>query len=466
MRANQIPLMKNKNLFLLTSVFFLCLLLFACRKEIGGYVETKPDISSAKLEAAKIWNARFLADHISENANQINFVSVKPLWEKSWSVKNESGKEFIVVPTDLNHINELEITIKRVFLFEMQDNSVKNAGIYEFVGLNYDVENNVNNLIKNHDSNTIPGFNGAAVRYDLSYRWIDGKIFEDGKFVHDNAIISGKTSLASSGSPILAPLYLSTLVGDIKGEYKLVPYKYLYKPATRMEGSGSGSGSGLASNMGGTLSGVTITAPPSGGGGGSNPGGNLPPIINTGSGGIGTIPNNSASDSDGGITVNGGKPYDWDLSSNCQSFKYVPVTSNQAYQVCAVKDMRWDYNTVWQSGTNQYSAYVVGSFTKNLYFEFPRIRANGTVISACDAAKATALAKDQAENILESQIESSPPALSPVQITALRGRFMRILSAKMEEYGGRVNTTNNYPNAAMTIQSYSKTITACDCNSF
>ncbi|MBT2621873.1 hypothetical protein [Chryseobacterium sp. ISL-6] len=454
--------MKNKNFYLLTLVFALSLVLFACRKEIGAFVDVNPNVSASKLEAAKIWNAKFVAEHYRENSKVAGFVTLKPQWEKSWTVDDPDGGQYLAVPTPMDHVDKLEVSISRLFLFKMDDNTVQDARIVEFVGLNYNVQKNIDQLIQDQKRKSISGFNGAIINYDLNYRWTDGKIYEQGKVTHDKALITRKESLAFSGSRIKLPLYLSTIEGNINNNGRINNYKYLYTPSntTASVSSGSGSSSGVASGMGGTLSGVTIVGGGTGGGGllVIPPGGNPSVPIN----GPGLILPQSFSDAEGIIEFNGTR--DPDFPSNCKSFDYKNANAAGTYQVCAVTDLRFDWNAEWQLGSYFYHAYVMGRFTNKIYFEFPKVRLNGQSYTACEAAKLTAQAKDEAEDILESQIESSPPSLEETGILLIKARFLNILKSKIQAYGGRVMQSNQWPTATISTKSYSKTTGECDCD--
>ncbi len=281
--------MKKKSLSLLTLVCALCLALFACRKEIGQLVNADtPNVSASKLEAAKIFNAKFIAQHISENAKIPGFVTLAPQWDQAWTVSATGGTEYIAVPTILDHVDQLNVTLSRLFLFEMKADQVVNAQIVEFVGLNYNVDRNQNDLILKHKSASIAGFNGAIIHYDLNYRRTDGSIYEGGEIKLTNAAITRKETFNEPASDKKIPLYLSTLSTDGSGNYLISNYKYLFTPSGRLRiASGeSGNGSGNASGMGGELSEVVITAPggggTSGGGGGTTPGGNPPPTGGSG----------------------------------------------------------------------------------------------------------------------------------------------------------------------------------------
>ncbi len=302
--------MKKKSLSLLTLVCALCLALFACRKEIGQLVNADtPNVSASKLEAAKIFNAKFIAQHISENAKIPGFVILAPQWDQAWTVKNATGgTEYIAVPTVENHVDQLNTAIRRVFLFEINGSNVLNAQIVEFIGLNYNLDNNLDFLIQNNNGRSISGFNGAIVHYDLSYHWTGGNVYEDGKIKYVNASLTKGINEKSRKRSI----FLSVPHINEFGVFETKEYKFLCTLSGQLRvagnssgGNSNGGGTGVASGMGGELSEVVIVGTP---GGGTNTGGNGGYGGNGGSntGGTGNEGGSGASTT---ITFGPSKPY-------------------------------------------------------------------------------------------------------------------------------------------------------------
>jgi hypothetical protein len=160
----------------------------------------------------------------------------------------------------------------------------------------------------------------------------------------------------------------------------------------------------------------------------------------------------------GNSEINGEQ--DPDLPSNCASWAYVSAV-NGDYQVCGVTDLRFDYLTEYQTGSTLHVDYFRGTFTRPIYFEFPQTRADGSTISPSEAARFTALAKDAAEEILESQVESSPPPSTNAEVQLMLNRYYNILKTKVEVYGGRVTYYNNY--GTSSLRAYSKTVGGGGC---
>ena len=151
---------------------------------------------------------------------------------------------------------------------------------------------------------------------------------------------------------------------------------------------------------------------------------------------------------------------DPDLPSNCASWAYTPVSAGD-YQVAGVTNLRFVYISEY-IGTDgkMHIDYYRGTFTRPLYFEFPRIRSNGDFISPEMAAKLTAQIKDEAERILDSQVNASPTPKTTLESDQMIDRFFNILKYQMQQYGGRVTKVNNYGNGII-IKPYSKTVIPC-----
>ncbi|WP_229704718.1 hypothetical protein, partial [Mucilaginibacter phyllosphaerae] len=155
--------------------------------------------------------------------------------------------------------------------------------------------------------------------------------------------------------------------------------------------------------------------------------------------------------------VNGAK--DPDFPSNCASWAYMQV-SNGNYQVCGVNDLRFDYITEFQNSQGKLEIdYFRAIYSKTIYFEFPKKRVDGTIITSSEAARLTALAKDNAEEILESQVESSPPPQSNTETQIMLNRYLNILRNQIQSYGGRITTNNNY--GTTSVRTYTKGIGGC-----
>ena len=142
------------------------------------------------------------------------------------------------------------------------------------------------------------------------------------------------------------------------------------------------------------------------------------------------------------------EPDDPDLNSDCKSWQYTPIG---VYQACGVTGIDFDFTTIYEDANGKTRLEYVYYQFRTIYFEFPHIREDGTIISAGEAAQLTAAAKDLAEEAVEDIFASQPP---PLGVT-MEQTFLTQLRNFLQPFGGRVTTSPNYGNVPIT--SYSKT---------
>ncbi|WP_216854305.1 hypothetical protein [Pedobacter panaciterrae] len=174
--------MKKRSLFVMATLFSVCLLIFACRKDIKNIVYDQ-QISSDMLEMAKIWHQR-------QTQNAPGEIKLRPLWRDSWSVKSSDGSEQIVVPTMEYDLGNPRYEVKRVFVFSAKGNQIKSGNIFEFVSNSYKVEDNLNNLVLHNNDKSINGFTGSILRYDINYYLTGSSVFENGIKTEKNSEIT------------------------------------------------------------------------------------------------------------------------------------------------------------------------------------------------------------------------------------------------------------------------------------
>ncbi|WP_377124804.1 T6SS effector amidase Tae4 family protein [Mucilaginibacter antarcticus] len=198
---------------------------------------------------------------------------------------NEIGATVIAVPTVENSIDNINVSIRRLYIFDAADKKVVKGRIVEFVGLNYSINKNLVDLIKGIHSQDIMGFNGAIVQYDLNYHWVEGAQYQSGHRIANYIALS--KSIGGKN------VYLSNVEVSGEGEPFFREQKVLYD-ATKLKtlnegdatgsmgqtselstivipgGSGSSGGSGGGNTGGGGYGGPFPDPPPVGGSGGGN----------------------------------------------------------------------------------------------------------------------------------------------------------------------------------------------------
>lgn len=259
--------------------------MFACRREINNFTFNQPNVSSGLLESAKILNAKTLANNAEENKKTPGFFTLSPLWKKSTTLINEAGAKVIVVPTIENLINNINVSIRRLYVFDVAGDKVVSGRIVEFIGLDYSINKNLETLIKGLHSQSIKGFNGAIIQYDLNYRWVEGTQYEAGVKVANNIALS--KSLKGK------EVFLSKIEVGADGNTFFKEQRVLYD-ATKMRVLTEGDATGSMGQTSG-LSEVVIPGGSSGddddsGGSGGGYGGSFPDPPPVGGSGGGNTP--------------------------------------------------------------------------------------------------------------------------------------------------------------------------------
>jgi len=132
---------------------------------------------------------------------------------------------------------------------------------------------------------------------------------------------------------------------------------------------------------------------------------------------------------------------DPDLKSDCGSWKYTPVGPNGNYQACGVSKIDLDYITTYTDTNGKLRVdYIYYKFNVPIFFEFPRIRSNGFVVSSTEAATISANLRDRAEKALEERLGymANPGG------TVIENAYLEILGGLLAPFGGRVSRNSNY----------------------
>jgi hypothetical protein len=141
---------------------------------------------------------------------------------------------------------------------------------------------------------------------------------------------------------------------------------------------------------------------------------------------------------------------DPDLSSDARPWEYVPVGEDKSYQVAGASGVYFDYTTTYFDKKELRFDHIKFTF-KILYFEFPHRRADGSVITAIEAARLSAAAKDLAEEQIERTLGSRPRPMTAV----LERTMLEALRRELAPFGARVTTSSNY--GKVPINEYRRT---------
>ena len=139
-----------------------------------------------------------------------------------------------------------------------------------------------------------------------------------------------------------------------------------------------------------------------------------------------------------------------DLSADCETFQFVPVSQGGKYQSCGVSNI--DVDVTFEHDFIPLQTVVKEYVFPLFYFEFPRIRENGDFITKGEAAEFCANIVDNCEDQLEDFCEDHK-VLSKEIVSA---KYYSLLNEAIKVQGGRVVKTTNY--GAVPINELKRTI--------
>ncbi len=180
--------MNKRSIIVRTVIVLCCIIIFSCRKDFKNIFEQQNQIPSTILEEAKIWHAKnaTLTQGIVSSLNskaapiKTRFIRLEPLWGESWMVPSYPGNKLLIVPTRENKITNPLLKIRRVFIFPIINNKVAGGEIIDIIGFNFDVSANLDYILSNYTSDKINNFNGAIIRYDLNYYFLNSAKYNQG----------------------------------------------------------------------------------------------------------------------------------------------------------------------------------------------------------------------------------------------------------------------------------------------
>jgi hypothetical protein len=242
--------MKKNRLKLGVLIFSICLLIFACRKQLDSLTGDFPSAEPAALSSAQSWQLNALEKFPSK----LKKTTLKPRWNMAWTMKTSDGKEIMVVPTkqrplDNNH------SARRFYIFDLKGTSVEGGKIVEILSDKYDVTEHLSELLPNLSK-------GDIIYYNINYRRAGSGVYENGiktdKSVGiakgSNIVLQPDFQQMTSGRPLksLTSTYYRGI--EVKSEctYKvtydshgqIIDFRENECPAPVESGSGSGSLSG------------------------------------------------------------------------------------------------------------------------------------------------------------------------------------------------------------------------------
>jgi|GEM_PF-5233269 len=177
--------MKKNYLF----AIFAILLFSNCEKTVKDNIYDKNSTSDEDKNLVKTYYKaqineyydNVVLNHRSSSEAQGLRSFLIPSFDKAQTSVLFNGSSSITVPADFSIDNE-EIGFYRSFVFLKAFGKIMNAKIVEIIGKDPDfVEKNKDDILEKYNNPTIEGFTGAILTYDLYYRPLRNRTYENGK---------------------------------------------------------------------------------------------------------------------------------------------------------------------------------------------------------------------------------------------------------------------------------------------
>lgn len=101
-------------------------------------------------------------------------------WKKSRIFTGSDSHTLLVVPAPVPAVDNPNLAHKRFLVFRPSGNEIKEGRMVEFLGSKKELDKKTDFLLKNYDQNTIPGFTGAILQYDVNFRPIRNASYVNG----------------------------------------------------------------------------------------------------------------------------------------------------------------------------------------------------------------------------------------------------------------------------------------------
>ena len=127
---------------------------------------------------------------------------LEPQWETARAETLFNGAKVVVVSSEQYELQDKSIKMLRafVFLLSAKGNKIMNGKIVEFIGDADFITKNPKVLITRYQNDAIIGYNGSVMTYDVNYRFLGGRAFENGTYVGQATHELGSANKAKSVS--------------------------------------------------------------------------------------------------------------------------------------------------------------------------------------------------------------------------------------------------------------------------
>lgn len=145
------------------------------------------------------------------------------------------------------------------------------------------------------------------------------------------------------------------------------------------------------------------------------------------------------------------------ILADASSWAYTPVSTGGSYQACGINKIFVNYAVTYIDAKGRLcKGFTLSISSRTIYFEYPRIRADGTFISAQAAATKSAQLMNSADKELGALLKGRALSRSESNPSYIISQLVKILNTKFSAQGGRVVFTNNYGIESSAIREYKK----------
>lgn len=163
-----------------TLLILLCLscVILSCNKKTNDLIHDRKQALPLMQESARIWYLQ----HREAKSNAAEHDMPTKYWAKASAIQTNDSNTILIVPMPDPHATarNKDITFKRFLVFQPSGNNITNGKVVELVGEKYNVKRHSDFLLKRISQNSIPGFNGSILQYDVNYNPLENARYENG----------------------------------------------------------------------------------------------------------------------------------------------------------------------------------------------------------------------------------------------------------------------------------------------
>lgn len=210
----------------LAIILILSLLILSCNKKASDIIYDRKQALPQMQESARTWYLQ----HREAKPTSVEYNMLTKYWAKAATLQTSDSDVILVVPLPdpPATLHNKDFTFKRFLVFQPQGNTIASGKVVELLGQKYNVGNNADYLLRSIAQNSIPGFNGSIMQYDVNYQPLENSRYENGtkKANTQTAIIkfSGRDRSPVRSGVAALPVYALK-----PGRYKIDGHIYTVK---------------------------------------------------------------------------------------------------------------------------------------------------------------------------------------------------------------------------------------------